>query len=67
MALALLVLLALARSVVIVDQTESVFVTEFGRPIRLIDSRACISNGPIRADVRSTGGSNSMCPRLARC
>jgi modulator of FtsH protease HflC len=37
LALALLALLAIARSLVIVDQTESVFVTEFGRPIRLIE------------------------------
>ena len=29
--------LAIARSLVIVDQTESVFVTEFGRPVRLIE------------------------------
>ena len=34
---ALLGLVALARSFVIVDQTESVYVTEFGRPVRLID------------------------------
>ena len=33
----LLALLAIARSLLIVDQTESVFVTEFGRPVRLID------------------------------
>lgn len=30
-------LVALARSVVIVDQTEAVYVTEFGRSVRLID------------------------------
>jgi modulator of FtsH protease HflC len=36
-ALALAGLLALARSLLIVDQTESVFVTEFGRPVRLIE------------------------------
>jgi membrane protease subunit HflC len=35
--LVLLVLVALVRSVVIVDQTEAVFVTSFGRPVRLID------------------------------
>ena len=35
--LALAGLLALARSLLIVDQTESVFVTEFGRPVRLIE------------------------------
>ena len=35
--LALAALLAIARSLVIVDQTESVYVTEFGRPIRLIE------------------------------
>ncbi|MBX6314263.1 MAG: protease modulator HflC [Isosphaeraceae bacterium] len=29
-------LAALARSVVIVDQTEAVYITEFGRPVRLI-------------------------------
>jgi membrane protease subunit HflC len=29
---------ALVRSVVIVDQAESVYVTEFGRPVRLIDA-----------------------------
>ena len=34
---ALLVSVALLRSIVIVDQTESVFVTEFGRPVRLIE------------------------------
>jgi membrane protease subunit HflC len=37
MALSLLALLATIRSLVIVDQTESVFVTEFGRPVRLIE------------------------------
>jgi membrane protease subunit HflC len=36
-ALALLTLLAITRSLVIVDQTASVFVTEFGRPVRLIE------------------------------
>jgi membrane protease subunit HflC len=36
-ALAVLTLLALARSVVIVDQTESVYITELGRPVRLIE------------------------------
>ena len=39
-ALAVLVVVgvvALVRSVVIVDQTEAVFVTAFGRPVRLID------------------------------
>jgi membrane protease subunit HflC len=30
-------LVALGRSLVIVDQTESVYVTEFGKPVRLID------------------------------
>jgi membrane protease subunit HflC len=35
-AVGLLALAALARSVVIVDQAESVYITEFGRPIRLI-------------------------------
>ena len=30
-------LLSITRSLVIVDQTESVFVTEFGRPVRLIE------------------------------
>jgi membrane protease subunit HflC len=35
--LAVAVLVAMARSVVIVDQTEAVFVTSFGRPVRLID------------------------------
>jgi membrane protease subunit HflC len=35
--LSLLGLLAITRSLVIVDQTESVFVTEFGRPVRLIE------------------------------
>ena len=34
---ALLCLLAITRSLVIVDQTESVFITEFGRPVRLIE------------------------------
>src|SRR3954462_11750303 len=39
-ALALVVAIgvALVRSVVIVDQTEAVYVTEFGRPVRLIDA-----------------------------
>jgi membrane protease subunit HflC len=37
MALSLLALVAITRSLVIVDQTESVFVTEFGRPVRLIE------------------------------
>jgi membrane protease subunit HflC len=32
----ILSLIAAARSVVIVDQTETVYVTEFGRPVRLI-------------------------------
>ncbi len=35
--LALLVLVAAARSVIIVDQAEAVYVTEFGRSVRLID------------------------------
>ena len=35
-ALGALALGAVARSVVVVDQTESVYVTEFGRPVRLI-------------------------------
>ena len=35
--LAVAALVALGRSLVIVDQTEAVFVTEFGRPVRLID------------------------------
>lgn len=30
-------LAALARSVVIVDQTEDVYITEFGRPVRLLE------------------------------
>lgn len=34
--LAVLAVIGLARSVVIVDQTETVYVTEFGRPVRLI-------------------------------
>jgi modulator of FtsH protease HflC len=34
--LALVAIAAAARSVVIVDQTEAVYVTEFGRPVRLI-------------------------------
>src|SRR5947209_9801701 len=37
-AMAVVALVALARSVVIVDQAEAVYVTEFGRPIRLIDA-----------------------------
>ena len=32
-----LMLTALARSVVIVDQSETVYITEFGRPVRRID------------------------------
>jgi membrane protease subunit HflC len=35
--LACVALVAVARSVVLVDQTETVYVTEFGRPVRLID------------------------------
>jgi membrane protease subunit HflC len=35
--LSLLVLILIARSIVVVDQTESAFITEFGRPVRLID------------------------------
>src|SRR6516165_1519331 len=35
--LILAALVALVRSVVIVDQTEAVFVTSFGRPVRLIE------------------------------
>ncbi|MFI5455483.1 MAG: protease modulator HflC [Isosphaerales bacterium] len=35
--LSLVALLAIFRSFVIVDQTESVYVTEFGRPVRLIE------------------------------
>ena len=35
-AVGVLALVAAARSVVIVDQTEMVYVTEFGRPVRLI-------------------------------
>jgi modulator of FtsH protease HflC len=34
----LLTVVALARSVVIVDQAEVVYVTEFGRPVRLIET-----------------------------
>src|SRR4051812_45090581 len=33
----LMAVVALARSVVVVDQTEAVYVTEFGRPVRLIE------------------------------
>ena len=36
-ALAIVALVVAARSVVIVDQTEAVYVTEFGRPVRLIE------------------------------
>src|SRR5438309_5184013 len=36
--LVLLGLTALARSIVIVDQAEAVYVTEFGRPVRLIEA-----------------------------
>jgi membrane protease subunit HflC len=36
-ALGLLAIAALARAVVIVDQAEAVYVTEFGRPVRLLD------------------------------
>ncbi|SIO25845.1 protease FtsH subunit HflC [Singulisphaera sp. GP187] len=36
--LGLIVLVAFARSVLIVDQTEAVYVTEFGRSVRLIDT-----------------------------
>lgn len=36
-ALILLAIVALIRSVVIVDQTEAVYVTDFGRPVRLLD------------------------------
>jgi modulator of FtsH protease HflC len=34
---AIAVVVAAARTVVIVDQTEAVYVTEFGRPVRLIE------------------------------
>jgi modulator of FtsH protease HflC len=34
----ILAAIALVRSLVIVDQTEAVYVTEFGRPVRLIDT-----------------------------
>jgi modulator of FtsH protease HflC len=34
---AILFLIAVARAVVIVDQTEAVYITEFGRPVRLIE------------------------------
>ena len=57
----------LAATVVIVDQTESVFVTEFGRPVRLIEQPGCTSSGPIRASGRSTAGSSSTRRRRARC
>src|SRR5262249_41513332 len=33
----ILALIAVVRSLVIVDQTEAVYVTRFGRPVRLID------------------------------
>src|SRR3954449_5936439 len=33
----LVALVALVRSLVIVDQTEAVYITQFGRPVRLID------------------------------
>ncbi len=36
-ALSVLAIVALVRSVVIVDQTEAVYITEFGRPVRLIE------------------------------
>lgn len=36
LALLLLTLVAFARSMVIVDQTESVYITEFGKPVRLL-------------------------------
>jgi membrane protease subunit HflC len=35
--LAILAIVAVARVPVIVDQTESVYITEFGRPVRLIE------------------------------
>ncbi len=34
----ILVLVAALRSIVIVDQTETVYVTEFGRPVRLLET-----------------------------
>jgi membrane protease subunit HflC len=34
----LMILVALVRCVVIVDQTEAAYITEFGRPVRLIES-----------------------------
>lgn len=36
LAIGILALAALARSIVIVDQAETVYITEFGRPVRLI-------------------------------
>ncbi len=35
--LAILLVIALARTIVIVDQSEAAFVTAFGRPVRLIE------------------------------
>jgi membrane protease subunit HflC len=37
LSLGLIALVAIARSVIIVDQAEAVYVTEFGRSVRLID------------------------------
>ncbi len=38
MAVGIVALVALVRSVVIVDQAEVVYITEFGRPVRLIEA-----------------------------
>ena len=68
LALALLALLAVARSLVIVDQTESVFITEFGRPIRLIEQPGLHFKWPhqsARAFDRRLAARHASCPRDA--
>jgi modulator of FtsH protease HflC len=48
-AFALVGLLAITRSIVIVDETESVFVTEFGRPVRLIERPGLHFKWPVQS------------------
>ncbi len=44
-----LALLALALSIVIVDQTETVYITEFGRPVRLIEEPGLHAKWPYQS------------------
>ena len=64
---AILMAIALVRTIVIVDQSESAFVTEFGRPVRLIEEAGLHFKLPHQG-VRSFDRRLQLdTPRRARC